>query len=96
VARKAVLDGAFSDGESEGSAQFPCLHGPVGEFRALALVGEGHVTAGAGGHGLAILQSLPVFGQSSATSLTGEGGGSREDAEQVPAGGDEIQSVGVL
>ncbi|OYP19215.1 hypothetical protein CFC35_35950 [Streptomyces sp. FBKL.4005] len=96
MARKAVPDGAFGDGESEGSAQFPCLHGPVGEFGALAFVGEGHVAAGTGGHGLAVLQPLPVFGQSSAASLTGEGGGAREDAEQVPGGGDEILSVGAL
>jgi hypothetical protein len=36
---------------------------------------------------------LPVFGQPSAASVTGEGGGSRENAQQVP-GGEEILPVG--
>ncbi|GGT04995.1 hypothetical protein GCM10010206_79100 [Streptomyces cinerochromogenes] len=62
----------------------------------MAFVGEGHVAAGTGSHGLAVLQCLPVFGQSSAASLTGEGGGSREDAQQVPGGGDEILRIGAL
>ena len=96
VVLEAVPHGPFGDGESEGSPQFPCLHGSVGELRALAVVGEGQVAAGPGGHCLAILQSLPVFGHPSASSVTGKGGGSREDAQQVPGGGNEILPVDAL
>lgn len=42
------------------------------------------------------LQSLPVLGQTSTTPLTGERGGPREDAEQLPRRGYETLPVGAL
>ncbi|MFD7879475.1 hypothetical protein ACFV5G_36210 [Streptomyces sp. NPDC059766] len=94
VVRETVAHGALRDGKSEGPPQLTCLHASVGEFRTLPLVGEGQMAAGVNGQGLAVLQPLPVFGQSSASSLTGEGGRPGEDAEQCPGRGDEILSVG--